>query len=325
MADAILSGNPISWFPNGYPIFICIVKVFFRESLISTVIIFSNVVFSTLVVFMTMEIFKKISGNKRISLLSGFVVAVYPNQINYVRQMLSDVPATFFLILGFFLWTRGKFLRSGFFFYIAGLFRSTLLPIGLIIFFVSLLKNYSIQSEIKTKRLLAGFFLAVGFYSILIFANIVKPSGNLSYNISKAISFYNKGDLEITKTTRQEDMNAPIGRYFQFALEHPALFIRYRLLAFQDLWGWPVKSERSFLTDFLISLRFPLVILALIGFIRRYNDLNFQIFFIPILLITIIHVTMFSSARFTYTVEPLAIILGMSLLCKKPTFTTVPD
>ena len=61
----------------------------------------------------------------------------WPNQLNYSRQLLSEVPSTFFMILGIYLLTK-KSLYSNFFggatIAFASIIRSTILPF--VIFFI---------------------------------------------------------------------------------------------------------------------------------------------------------------------------------------------
>ena len=105
----------------------------------------------------------------------------------------------------------------------------------------------------------------------------------------------------------------PFQTYFQFAIENPVLFLKQRLSSLQELWGWPstgqLHNQRGFMAQFLISIRIPLILLAVYQMVNRYRDLNHWILFSPILVITMVHVPLFSMPRFNVVVEPCLIIL----------------
>ena len=322
MADAIIAGEPISYFPNGYPLIVSIVKLLFGDSaLVINVILIINVTFSTLIVLMSYFIARSFLSPLP-SLLACSMVAFWPNQINYVRHLLSEVPATFSLTLGMLLLLRAMVatkerLRSfaaGFFLFLSGLIRSTLSPLGFLVAAYLLL----LRQKRTAVLLLAGLMVGIFTNLILIHTGVIaEPSntgGNLLLSINKS-----SGDNAFFSAVQfsDEEKSHPLSTYVKFAMDYPSEFIRLRLSSFWELWGpWPSPGDphasRSVLSRALIGVRFPLLLVALLGvWLNRRSPATILIG-LPIMLITVVHVVFFSSPRFTYTVEPLVIILAMA-------------
>jgi hypothetical protein len=313
MADAIVNGEPHSGFPNGFPLLIALFKLWLPETWIPATIVSLNIVLSTAVIGLSIKISKMVSDNLVLALLAGLCVAIFPNQLNYVRQILSEVPTTFFLILSIYLFFKRTYFLSGCFLVIAILFRSSLLPllpIMLICFFF-----FERSDQVKTRLLeYAGGMIVMFFvYSTLLSFGIVKSSSNLGVNLLISISSYGADiNYSLKGLSSESFSNHPIQSYLSFAVDHPVEFFKQRVLSFNELWLWPSDGTppRSFFTKLLISLKIPVLVGAVIGFCSNFKKVEIWILFMPILLITVIHTLFFSTPRFTYVIEPLTIILA---------------
>jgi hypothetical protein len=318
MADAILAGHPYSHFPNGYPILVATIKLIFKSEMVPTVLIVLNVVLSTLVVGMVIDMARKMTGGRWLACLAGLGVALYPNQINYVRQLLTEVPATFLLTLSVFLLLKRKYFGSGLILYLAVLFRSSLLPVLPTLFICSLL--HPIIRRIKVHfSYLGGFGISLALSSALLVAGIAKPSSNLGSDLLISIKSYSQNVNYSVEGFNAEERQHPLRTYIKFALNSPAKYIKQRILSLEELWGWPSAGDppRSLAARILIAVRLPLLILAILGFYRRAKDFDAWVLFVPIVAITLVHVAMFSTPRFTYVVEPFLVILATMALNKK--------
>lgn len=313
MADAILIGQPYSFFPNGYPLLISIAKLLFTPEMVPTALIIINVVLSTLVVAMAADMAQRMTGNMLFACIAAISIAFYPNQLNYVRQLLTEVPTTFLVTLSVFLLLKRNYFFSGFVLYLAVLFRSSMLPILPMLVACSLLhpdKKNTIPQGIKY---LAGVGAGLALYTMLLEFDIVKPAENLSMNLLLSISSYSQNiNFGAAENFSSEEKLHPIRTYVMFALDHPAEYVKQRILSLQELWGWPAAGDppRSFISKALIGLRLPLIILAVFGFYKGIKTFDAWILFIPIIALTLVHIAMFSSPRFTYPIEPFAIILA---------------
>lgn len=75
MANGILTGTPVSYFPNGYPLIVSIMKIMVGNAMLSFSLIVLNIVFSTLVVLMTFFLARKVLST-RLSLLATVAVGL---------------------------------------------------------------------------------------------------------------------------------------------------------------------------------------------------------------------------------------------------------
>lgn len=313
MADSIVNGEPFSRFPNGFPLLIAFFKVWLPTVWIPPAIVTINVFLSTALVGLGINIAKKMSGNAVLACLAGLLIAVYPNQLNYVRQILSETPTTFFLVLSVFLFFKRTYFLSGFFLVITITFRSSLLP--LLPLMIACFYFFEQGEKLKTEffKFTGGMVVMITIYTSLLSFGIIKPSNNLQANILIAMSSYG-GDINYTLDgLSSADFNHPIQSYLSFAIEQPIEFLKQRALSFSELWLWPSDGvpPRSFITKLLIALRIPVLIGAIIEFSRNIKKTEVWLLFLPIVIITAIHTLFFSTPRFTYVIEPFAIILAV--------------
>jgi hypothetical protein len=318
MADAILSGHPIAYFPNGYPLLIALAKLLLPSAAVPAALIGLNVVLSVLVVWMTADIAGRISGSGFVACLSALVIAFYPNQLNFVHQMLTEVPSCFLLVLTVFLLLRQRFFFSGLSFFAVVLFRSSLLPVMLLLWGCNLLHPQGRSIRKGAVRWMGGYALGLALYAAILLCGVVKPSNNLAVNLLISISSNGQDVSASAQPFTPEESQHPLRTYLRFAESHPAEFASQRLYSLQQLWGWPGNnrtSPRSRTAKLLIAIRCPLLLLAIAAFYRRIQDFNVWILFLPIVALTLVHGAMFSTPRFTCTVEPFLVILAVLALC----------
>ena len=105
----------------------------------------------------------------------------------------------------------------------------------------------------------------------------------------------------------------------------PIDFFILRLSSFWELWGpWPNDAEgiRGMFSRIIIGLRFPLLVLAILGFIISFRDEQlkserkniFNLLIIPVIFISLVYVMFFSTPRFSFCMEPFVILLASNTL-----------
>lgn len=313
MADGILSGAPISYFPNGYPLIVAGVRLIVEQNFVNSALLALNVLLSTAVVAMAYYISKRISGSVS-ALIVAALVAVWPNQLNYTRQLLSEAPCVFFLTAAIALLLFEHRLLSGIAFSAASLVRSSLLPVGPLELCVIFIRRPNRQALF----LLIGLTTGPAFDYSLQAAGIIKPSSNFGSNLLIAITGNSTEGVDFSMSKfSQHEIEHPVITYLEFAAKRPIEFGQQRLSALWELWGpWPepgdLKNPRGSVTRALIGLRFPLLLFALLALWNRRKNLDSVLMFVPILVITMTHFVFFSTPRFTFPIEPLLIVLAVA-------------
>lgn len=318
MADAIVNGEPYSRFPNGFPLLIAFFKLYLPEAWIPPSLVTLNIFLSTAVVGLCIKISRMIRGNALFALLAGISIAIFPNQLNYVRQILSETPTSFFLVLSMFLFFKRSYFLSGLTLVITILFRTSLFPLLPLMFICFYFFEKAGELKVSLFKYASGMLAISLIYISLLNFGIVKSSSNLGVNILISISSYG-GDINYSLDgLSKEYIHHPIQSYFMFAMDHPWEFLKQRALSFNELWLWPSDGTppRSLITKLLIALKIPVLIGAIVAFCFNFKKVDFWILFLPILIITLIHTLFFSTPRFTYVIEPFAIILAVIGLFK---------
>jgi hypothetical protein len=312
MAYDILDGIPQSFFPNGFPLLIAAVARLSDGDDVVALLMLINVIMSVCVVGFVYGIASPILGGRH-ALLAAWLTALWPNQLYYVCQVMSDVPAAFFLTAGLFFLLRRRPLPAGVLLAFAGLLRVSLVPVAPVVALAFLADRARRRDAVLLMMVVAGCW---SLEYALLSAGVVRGSSNVNMNLLIAIS-----DLRTLAVDRalggfsDDELVHPLSTYLNFAITHPAEFVLQRLLALYDLWGpWPdqgdVNSPRTLLTRLVIGLRFPLLLLALLGLWSRRTDIASWIVAVPALLVTPIHVVFFAGQpRFTLPIEPLVMIL----------------
>lgn len=314
MAASILNGTPFSYFPNGYPLLIVLLRLFLSNSIIPEALIVLNIIFQLLTLFFIERILKYYGVSESLRLVSLLAIAIYPNQINYTRQLLTEASSLFFLTLTIYFYTNKNRLFSGLAGYLTSQFRPTLLPFLPAIILIEILnKNYRI-----VLNLFWGFLIGVFVFFVLEQNNIIKAPNNLGTNLLISIQSDSYDIDWNTKNFTPEEKSSPIETYMNFAINNPIRFLEQRLISLWVLWGPLPVSHRGLLEKLLIAIRFPLFILSILAMIF-YKRIGLErdfvlIISLPIIIITAIHTMFFSQQRFTFVVEPFIITLSVLFL-----------
>ncbi len=282
-------------------------KLLFSDAI--PVLAWLNVLFSTLTVVLSFEIAREIHAN---ALVAGLIVALYPNQLNYCRQLLSDTPTTFLLLSGIWFILTGKHFWAGLALYLAAMFRSPLLPI----LPAYLVIVWYFQRQLRSLRIyVLGASVGLVFHAVLLLADVILPAANFGLNLLIAVGSYSCDLKHSIGIYRSKEQAHPLQTHLSFAVHHPLTFIVQRLNSLWELWGpWPTHA-RSLLAKPVIGLRFPLLLMGGIGAYKYRRVFHAWILFTPVIVITLVHIAFFSYPRYTVPLEPLLIVLAAATLC----------
>jgi len=312
-AEMLLRGEWPSRMPNGYPLIIALFEYIFGESRDFSLIIL-NIVLSTFVVAFVFILVNQRTKNIRLSYLAALIASLWPTQLIWVRPLLTEVPATFFLCLGILLISFSKWSVGGLAIGLASLIRPTLTPVAVLVAFGLIVSG-------KWKQAAA----------VLCFSILVPISANL-YAYEKVESLEGSGNLarviygarhglyeRAPKYEYQGETTGEIlGQYITATLDSPLKFARKRLESLWELWGpWPDrlygrggKGPRDPIRNLVIGLRFPLFLLGLLGFFWRRDISGFYLI-CPVIVLTAVHAILHSWDRYNYPAIPFLIILSM--------------
>lgn len=318
MAGAIRSHHPYSLFPNGYPLLIAAAEAALPPSAVPAALILANVLMGTAVVAMVYFFTLRLTRSSKPAIVAALVAALYPNQLDYTFQLMTEPPSAFLLSLGILCLLSQRALAAGWWLYLGSTFRATLLLVGPLLLVAGLILR---RPKTEMARLAAGIALGWLVFFALEHAHVIKPSSNLNANLLISINGDSRHlDFSYNGAPQQTLRSAP-RMYVDFACTHPKEFIRQRAVAFSELWGpFPdggsgapdLKPHRSVISRLLIGLRFPFFMLALWAGWTRRRDFVTWMFLTPILLITVLHTLTFATPRFSYPVEPLVISLAVT-------------
>lgn len=173
--------------PFGLPLFTGAIWLFGFDQVYATQ--FLAIIFSCATIFMTYMIAKELF-DKKIALLSAFLLAITPLFFLYSIYVMTEIPSTLFVLLSIYLYLKKKYLFSGLFAGVALLFRFPqgliIVPIGIAIIIDWLLKNKQITKKNKRadsknyKSDYSALFKRILFYGIG-FAIIIIPFISLNY------------------------------------------------------------------------------------------------------------------------------------------------
>jgi hypothetical protein len=303
-AELLLEGKYPAYFPNGFP-FIITLFIFITGSIVTTgtIIILLNIILSTLIVFLVYCISLSLYKEEKLALIAALLIGLYPNQINYVRFILSDIPCTFLLVLSLYLFQQSKYKFSAVAAGFASIIRTVFLPLG-ILFSLYLFK----KKEYKTGRTYLIYFL-IPVSLLILYGYIISSEITIGKN-----AFHN---LTLTANNLEggyTNAAASFNDYFSYLINDPVKFIKDRFFSLWELWG-PLASitkweKASLHYRILAGLRFPLLLLALYGFFKIPIS-NEKVFIaLAVLILTAVHFFYFSSSRHSLSVEPFLVILG---------------
>ncbi|HSP88272.1 MAG TPA: hypothetical protein VLN45_09065 [Ignavibacteriaceae bacterium] len=313
MAKGIIDGNPISFFPNGFPLLLaCIMLI--DESNVQIIVIILNIAMQIFTLLMIDKILARNTVEEKVRLWILLIITFYPHFVSNVRFIYTETPSLFLIVLGILLYTYQKYPASGFIGYLSYTFRPSLL---LVLPFITIYDFFRKKKYPVVKTAL-GFIIGILLFISLEWSGIVAPQSNQDLNILVAISGMGSNlDFQLKSFTAHEK-NHPYKTYFNFILNNPLEYVKQRFLSLWSLWG-PIVPANNFgiLSMILHGLRFPFFILAVCCFIFRkkigYSEFILLISF-PIISVTLIHFFTFSHGRHQFTAEPFAIILSVLFL-----------
>ncbi len=313
MAKGIVNGNPISGFPNGFPLFLAGIMLLADGS--TTVIVVLNIVMQILVILMIEKILTRYNVEEKVRLLVVLIIAFYPHMVGNVRFIYTESSALFLIVLSILLYTWQKYPASGFIGYLSFTFRPSLLlvlPFIIIYDFFRKKKTHALKTAL-------GFIAGLLLFFSLEWSGVVAPPDNQNYNTLVAVSGYGYNvDFKLKNFTEAEK-KTPFKTYFNFILNHPVEYSFQRISSLWCLWG-PIVPPKNFgiASMILHGLRFPVFILAVFAFLFRkkmkYDKDFILLMSFPIISVTAIHFFTFSSQRHQFTAEPFAIVLSVLFL-----------
>lgn len=303
-ANALLDGGFGLYFPNGFPALIALVTLIVgKESTVTTIIIL-NIILSTASVYLFWLICKNYFGPGLLSLIAVVIFAFYPNQLNYVRFVLTEVPDLFFLMLSFYFISRENFLAAALLIGIAAAIKTTLIPV--ILFF----GIYLLFKKIKINGFKYLGFAFIPLILMMIYGYIITNKLTLGY--SAIHNFYLATNQTELLSTNYIDA---IEYYFNYAFTSANQFLVDRFQSLWEFWGFLPSSNEglrsSLFFQFLIGIRFPLLVLAIYGYIK--SDKNIIVVFsaLVIFLLTLLHFIFYSIPRYNFVIEPFLIFLAI--------------
>ncbi len=310
MGKAILDGNPISYFPNAYPLVVALVT-FFSGSYTLSVLVAINIAAQILTLIIAERILFEIGIEDKTRLLIIFLIAFFPDQFSRVRFIMTEPLSVLSLMLCIYLFISKKYLLAGFTAYLTYSFRPSL------ILFIPILILYQIYKGNKTSafKMAAGFAAGIGLFVLSDTIGLTAPPGNQTQNILVSIQSYGYNINHSFSNFTEEQISNPIATYINFAATHPIVYLEQRVLSLWSLWGPVVPTELGFWGMVLHGLRFPFFITAVITFLfrKRFGEMKdyIIILFAPVFSITFVHLLFFSTQRHQFAAEPFVLILSV--------------
>jgi hypothetical protein len=318
MADAIRARQPYSSFPNGYPLMLAAAETLLPAAWVVPGMIGANAIMSAAVAgvigVLGVRVFTPAVG-----VTAAALVAVWPNQINYARQLLSESAATLLIAGAIYLLIRRRDTFSGLAAYAAVLMRSSLLPV------VPLMMLWIWTGERRTR--LAGFALGIGLLAAadaaLVGGGVLARSTHQQINLWLAPQPSSDGVRNYSyQQFSQRELDSPVNTYLEHAIQQPGSFLLLRLQSLWDLWGpWPdpggIGQRRSLPARAIIGARFIVLALAVAALWLPYRRREAWLIATPVLAITAVHAMFYSSPRYTVTAEPFVLLLTARLLADR--------
>lgn len=308
MGKAILDGNPISYFPNGYPLIAALVTLIFGIYT-PTVLVIINIAVQVLTLFLAERILSHFGFGEKVKLIVVFLIAFYPDQLSRVRFIMTEPITVFLMMLTIYIFIKRKYYLTGFLSYLVYTFRPSL------ILFAPLIIIYQLYKKNKSSagKIALGFSIGIILFALTDGLGLTAPLSSSTQNLLVAIHSHGYDiDFSMDNFT-QDEIAHPIKTYLNFVVSHPIEYLEQRALVLWSLWGPYVPTELGIFANILHGLRFPFFIGAIITFIFRKQFENQKelifILFLPVLSITAVHIMFFANQRHTFAAEPFVIIL----------------
>ena len=264
-SEDLLNGTFGLYFPNGYPAIIALITLIFGNEHRDLCLIILNIILSTASVILFWFVIKKYFGASLFSFIALVLFAFYPNQLNYLRFILTEIPALFFLLLSFYFLSKRDKLIAALSIGIAVTIKTVLLP-AILLFVIYLFYKRRFANGI--------IFIVVALIPILImmiYGLIITGKFTLGY--SSIHNFY----LTVYQPGLQStNILDAISYYLNYAISHPFKFVIDRFNSLWEFWGFlPSANEglrENLFVRLLVGIRFPLLLLASYGFIKTKED-----------------------------------------------------
>lgn len=319
--QSILDGNPVSRMPNGLPLLeaglISLLGKYHIYGLLAL-----NVVLSTLACWLVFRIAQQWFG-MRTAWIALLLAALYPHTLNYVRFELTECISGFLLLLAIWWVARGRALGAGIAIGLLCLFRSSMVPAGLLLFVAAACWPLVVNRWRSMALHAAGWLLVFGLNAALEGAGVLAPPANMKDNLVLATRATSTEGIPFqTAELQPEELAHPVRHYVQFAVDQPGVWIKQRLSSLWELLGpWPgdggLEEARGKASRAMIGLRFVFVVLALIGLWRLRQPAAYLLA-APVLGLVLLHVAFFSEPRFLVPVEPILLLLSAACLAAQP-------
>lgn len=316
-ARALLDGEFVGYFPNGYPAVIAGVWSAVGRGALAP-LVWLNVVLSVGVVVGVFYLARDWFGasEQQTGLVGASIacllIAHWPNHLRFVPRILTDIPATLLVTVGLWALVRRSGAFGGLALGAAVTFRPSLLPIWIGAVGLAIYRgdgraaaSCAVGGLLPVGALVGFGFIRTGELSI---------GGNFSYNLLKGIGAFTEGSPLETPDSRVSAASA-LGTYAEFVWSHPWMYLRQRMFELWEMWGpWPHGGERSLVSRFIIGLRTPLLLLAGWGFWRRRTEWRSWVLALPAVALTGVHFFFFGHPRFILPAEPGLAILASEAL-----------
>ena len=241
MAEGIRKGSPLPLSTSGYPLIIAALEQICGGGALPAVLVGLNVVLSTVIVLSCYGVGAALDS-RTAGLLAATVAALWPNQLNYTRQILSEVPATFCLVVGVYLLIKHRPLWAGIALCYASFIRAELFPVVPIVFVWMFLAR---RKKAEIAFFTAGATVIIAFNFTLLTLHKIASPVNAGENLLLAIqSSSNDGIIFNEDRFTPEQKAKPLRTYVAFARAEPGVFIQQRAASLWELWGpWPKTGD----------------------------------------------------------------------------------
>jgi hypothetical protein len=314
-ARDLLAGRWSPFFPVGYPLMIAALLPA-SDAHVEAALLAVNVVLSAATVLIVADAARQV-GSWRAAAIAAAVIGLWPNQLNYVRLIMSDAAGAFFVAASIGCAARGRDAAAGAAAAGAALIRTVCLP--LVPLGAALLARDRMTRGV---RFAAAALVPLALVAALSFAlsGGVAIGGNFGFNLDVARrSIGSRIEFGSDSPSTREAAR----RYLAAAAAEPRHFLAQRALALWELWGpWPGGDEprartqlpRSAAARAVIGLRSLLLLAAMPTLARLRRDTTIAYLWLVVATITAVHAMTFSTPRFTIAAEPaLAVLAALSL------------
>lgn len=310
MANGILHGKPISYFPNGYPLLLAGI-VLLSDANAGLIAVLLNIIVQIASLIIIERILSTFKVRRAAILLILILIAFYPNQVSRVRFIMTEPISVFLISLNILFYIKNQFTLSGLTGWLTYSFRPSLFLVAPFIFIKDLWrKNFS-----KCLKNALGFFVGSLIFLTLIYFRVTVLQSTQNYNTLVALQSYGYNMRWDLDRFTEEEKSSPYITYLKFAVNNPVEYTKQRALSFFSLWGPIVPTEYGVVGMILHGIRFPFFAAALLVFLFRkklsYDQDLILLLSFPVISVTVIQTLFFSNQRHQFTAEPFVIIVAV--------------